>query len=82
MKTHPTISDEQIEALRREAAAAGDEAQEALCRRALGDRTRMDALGEIWRGPGLISGEHYVSPEEARILCAYAIADAAAQEVR
>lgn len=84
-ETGDDITDEQIEALRSEAAAAGDTVMVALCTVAL---TPYDAqvpesvTDEDWRAlealgvyPSLIAAD-----DKARALCAAAIADARAQQ--
>ena len=65
-----TITDDQIAALRAEAASAGDHAMVAICRVALHDET-----DELPRAG-------CVTPAAARAECARVIADAHAQEGR
>lgn len=82
------VSDEQITALRQEAAQAGDLAQVHICSVALGDEdpvTTADAFETRYGGGGFDAAETRAmmavgSAAEARAYCAQIITDAAAMD--
>ena len=86
--TTKTITDEQIEALRKESARAGDHAQVLICDLATGDvvldaDTTIESLRiSAFLSPGERRRIAAMGPDDYRAECARVIADADAQEVR
>ncbi len=81
-KTTPdTLTDEQIEALRAEAAAAGDTAQRVICCIALDGRQDADGVDILdYEDVTLRTALQDMTQDDARAECARVIADGEAQE--